>query len=339
MLCSMGCIMIDPAKEAGSQGVCAMRKKIVSVSLILCLLLSSCSIDSPAQNTAVSDTAVTFVDDLGRSVTVDQPERVAPLLGSFAQVWMLAGGTVHATAEDAWDDLGLELPEDTVDLGNTKELSFELLLGSEPDFILASTNTRQQVEWRETLEATGIPTAYFNISDFDDYLRMLSISTDITGRKELYQANGAAVQERIEAVLEQSRLRLQKEEAPTVLALVASASNVYAKNSRGNVLGEMLKELGCVNIADSQALLLEDLSVEHILQADPDYIFIVQRGDDTEGMKERVRQMMEEHPAWAQLTAVKEDKVFFMDKNLYNLKPNYRWGEAYEKLEAIFHHG
>jgi hypothetical protein len=24
-----------------------------------------------------------------------------------------------------------------------------------------------------------------------------------------------------------------------------------------------------------------------------------------------------------------------MEKNLYNLKPNNRWGEAYEELEAI----
>jgi hypothetical protein len=24
-----------------------------------------------------------------------------------------------------------------------------------------------------------------------------------------------------------------------------------------------------------------------------------------------------------------------MEKNLFNLKPNHRWGEAYEKLEAL----
>ena len=215
----------------------------------------------------------------------------------------------------------------------------ELLLAVQPDFILASVNTRQQVEWRETLEATGIPTAYFDISDFNDYLRVLSVCTDITGNKELYQVNGTAVQEQIDAVLEQSRLRLKREEAPTVLALVASASNIYAKNSRGNVLGEMLKKLGCVNIADSDAYLLENLSIEHILQADPDYIFIAQRGDDAEGTREHVRQMMSEHPAWTRLTAVCDERVYFMDKNLYNLKPNHRWGEAYEKLEAIFHHG
>ena len=32
-------------------------------------------------------------------------------------------------------------------------------------------------------------------------------------------------------------------------------------------------------------------------------------------------------------------KVYYMDKNLYNLKPNHRWGEAYEKLEAILADG
>ena len=35
--------------------------------------------------------AYTFTDDLGRTVTVEQPERVAALIGSFADVWCLAG--------------------------------------------------------------------------------------------------------------------------------------------------------------------------------------------------------------------------------------------------------
>ena len=313
-----------------------MRRMTLSFLLVICLLLSSCSTDKPIQSAATPDTAITFTDDLGRSVTVNDPQRVAPLLGSFAQVWMLAGGTVHATAEDAWDDLKLDLPAETVNLGHTKKLSLELLLEARPDFILASVNTRQQVEWRETLEATGIPVAYFDISGFEDYLRLLSICTDITGEKDLYQVNGVAVQEQIDAVVEESIIRLEKSDAPVVLSLVASASNVFAKNSKGNVLGEMLENLGCINIADSDDLLLENLSIEHILQADPDYIFIVQRGDDTEGTKAHVRQMMSENPAWAQLTAVRNERVYFMDKNLYNLKPNHRWGEAYEQLEAIF---
>lgn len=301
-------------------------KHILPILLIL-LLLTGCA--SPA---AASDTAYTFTDDLGRQVTVDSPQRTAALLGSFAQVWQLAGGQVAATADDAWEDLNLELPEDTVNLGNTKNMSLELLLSARPDFILASTNTRQNVEFRETLEGACIPTAYFDVADFDDYLQLLDICTDITGRKDLYDTHGLQVQAQIDAILERSR---ERGTSPSVLCLRASASSATVKNSRDNVLGEMLQALGCVNIADSDESLLENLSLEHILLSDPEYIFIVQRGDDAAGMKEYVEQNLLSHPLWGKLTAVKEDRVFFMDKALFNLKPNHRWAEAYEILEEI----
>ena len=307
-----------------------MKYRVFALMLAL-LLLSGCA--GAGEN--VGEHAYTFTDDLGREVTVDDPERVAALLGSYAQIWMLAGGDVCATADDAWDDLNLELPEDTVNLGNTKQLSLELLLASQPDFILASTNTRQNMEWRETLEATGVSVAYFDVSDFDDYLRLLKLCTDITGRADLYEKNGLEVEAQIEAVL----ARREGEPAPTVLCMRASASSIAVKNSRDNVLGEMLHSLGCINIADSNDALLEDLSMEYILQADPDLIFIVQRGDDVAGMRQYVAQNLENDPAWSKLTAVQEGRVYFMDKNLYNLKPNHRWGEAYEKLEEILRNG
>lgn len=307
--------------------------KILSLFLALCLLFSGCSAAVPEVTT--SD-AFSFVDDLERTVTVENPQRVAALLGSFAQIWMLAGGAVAATADDAWEDLKLDLDSEVVNLGGTKHLSMELLLASEPDFILASTNTRQNVEWRDTLKATGIPVAYFDVSDFDDYLRLLKICTEITGEAERYIQYGVEVQKQMDEVLNASRSRLKQQKTPTVLSLTASASFVKAKNSEDNVLGTMLKNLGCINIADSEDMLLENVSVEHILVSDPDYIFIVQRGDDEAGMREYISQYLMEHPAWSQLTAVKNGNVFFMEKGLYSLKPNHRWGEAYERLEAIF---
>lgn len=299
--------------------------------LLAAALLTGCA---PSARNDLSQ-GYTFSDDLDRIVTVENPQRVAPLLGSFAQVWYLAGGTICASADDAWEDFDLPLPEDAVNLGMTKELSMEKLFAAEPDFIIASANTAQQVQWQDTLEKTGIPVAYFDVSDFDDYLRMLKICTDITGRPDLYEEKGIAVQTQIEAVIAQSQARLKSKDAPTVLSLRASVSSIRAKNSQGNVLGEILRALGCVNIADSDDSLLENLSIEHILQADPDYIFFVQQGDDAQGMAENVQRFMAENPAWGQLTAVKEGRVFYLDKALYGLKPNDRWGEAYEKIESI----
>ena len=43
------------------------------------------------------------------------------------------------------------------------------------------------------------------------------------------------------------------------------------------------------------------------------------------------------NPMWTSLTAVKEGKYYVLDSNLYNLKPNARWGEAYEQLADILY--
>lgn len=326
-------------------------RKHVSISKILAilavlgaLLVTGCSSnlaeknDLAGKNNAVEKneaTAVTFTDDLGREVTVENPERVAALIGSFAEMWQLAGGDICATADDAWEDMGLTLAEDTVNLGQTKSINVEKLFEAEPDFIIASANTRVDVEIQDTLEATQIPTAYFEVSGFDDYLRVLKIFTDITGREDLYQKNGLEIQDQIDDVIAKSKERLQGQEGPSVLFLRVSATAVYAKNSHDSVLGEMLKALGCRNIADADESLLENVTLEHVLQMNPDYIFTVQIGGDPEGVQKHLDSLFAEDSAWATLTAVKEGRWYHMDKRLYNFKPNARWGEAYEGLEEI----
>lgn len=282
---------------------------------------------------AEDDGAFTFTDDLGREISVDSYERTAVLLGSYADMWILAGGNVCAAPEDAFDDLDLPLAEDTVNLGATKRLSLELLLSSDPDFVLASTNTPQHLEWQEAMEGAGITVAYFDVSCFEDYLRMLKVCTDITGRPELYEEYGTAIRKQIDEILERNADRPER----TVLMMRASATSIRAKKNEGNVLGEMLESFGCVNIADMDESLLENLSLESIMIRNPDKILIVQSGDDTEGTKENIENMFRENPLWGELEAVKNGQVYFLDKHLYNLKPNARWAEAYEKLEEILY--
>lgn len=305
-------------------------KRVISLCLLLALLLCSCS--APAEENGAE--GYTFTDDLDRTVTVTSTERVAALLGSYADIWLLAGGTVCAAADDAWDDFDLPLSEDTVNLGGTKDLSLEALLASAPTFVLASPNTPQHLEWESALQGAGITVAYFDVSSFDDYLRMLKTCTELTGNEESYARYGESVAAVVEEVTSHSRAAMA-EDAATVLVLRASASSIRAKNSEGNVLGELLCDMGCINIADSDSNLLENLSVESIYLQDPDHIFIVQVGDDAAGMKENVNRFFAENPLWLELDAVKNDKVHYMDKRLFNLKPNAYWGESYIRLEEI----
>ncbi len=315
-----------------------MKKYIGIILLVMLFSFTACSIrkDNPTDDQVTSAQAVTFTDDLGREVTVESPKRTAALLGSFAEIWQLAGGEVCATADDAWEDMGLTLSEDTVNLGQTKSINVEKLFEAEPDFIIASANTKVNVELLDTLESTRVPTAYFEVSGFEDYLRVLKIFTEITGREDLYQKNGLEVQKQIDDVIAKSKERLWGKEEPTVLFLRVSATFVRAKNSQDNVLGEMLKALGCKNIADDEESLLENLTLEHVLEMNPDYIFTVQVGGDEDGVQKQLKSLFSEDSAWSKLTAVKEGRWYHMDKRLYNLKPNARWGEAYEGLEEIF---
>lgn len=69
----------------------------------------------------------------------------------------------------------------------------------------------------------------------------------------------------------------------------------------------------------------------------PEYILIVQSGDDLEGTKQNIEDMFSENPLWNELDAVKNGQVHILDKHLYNLKPNARWAEAYENLAGILY--
>ena len=301
-----------------------------------CLLLTACgggTTPPPAQS-AASGTAVTFTDDLGREVTVDRPQRVACLISSFSDIWCLAGGadTIVAATDATWRYFDLPLKDDVVNLGGTKDLDLEQLLSCQPDLVLASGGTDRNVELEASFADMGLNAAYFSVDTFDDYLRMLKICTDITGKPENYQLYGAQVAQQADAALAR-----QDGSAPTVLYIRATGSSCKVKNSEGSVLGEMLKELGCVNIADQDGSLLEQLSMEAILQADPDHIFVVLQSADPADAEAVLQTTLLGNPAWASLTAVREGRYHVMDPNLYNLKPNARWGEAYEQLADILY--
>ena len=306
-----------------------LRKRYLILLLCAFLLLPGCSGNRP--NTAEKDVVV-FTDALDRTVSVEKnPERVAALLGSFADVWTLAGGSFCATVNDAWENFGLKSDE-VINLGSLHSPSLELLLSADPDFVLASASMANQVDMKETLEAAGITVAYFDVDNFYDYLDMLKICTDITGQKDRYEHNGSELLTQIEAIKKQYAEDNLPEREQTILLLRASSSSIKAKGSRGTVLGEMLADLGCINIADSDSTILDNLSVEAVIRNEPHHIFVVTMGSDIDAATASLESMIQENPAWNSLKAIKEGRMHIMDKALFHIKPNARWAESYQTL-------
>lgn len=304
------------------------RRKLCAAALALALAVLFCGA-AAAQETLV------LTDDLGRSVTIErQPQRVAALIGSFADIWCLAGGadTLAAAADDTFRKFDLPLSAETINLGATKAISLEKLLAAQPQLVIASCSTAEQVALEPVLSQMGLNTVYFDVDSFEDYMRMLRVCTQITGCDENYARYGGDVQAQVDA----ARARADGSR-PTVLYIRATGSSCKVKGSEGSVLGEMLAAMDCENIADSEESLLENLSIEAILRADPDFIFVVEQSADPDAAKAVLEKTLFSHPAWQTLTAVREGRVHVMDGSLFNLKPNSRWGEAYEQLAEILY--
>jgi iron complex transport system substrate-binding protein len=255
------------------------------------------------------------------------PSHVAVINGSFAELWMLAGGTVSAVTEDAWQERALDLPENVINLGAMKSPNMELLLAGGYDLVILSSAVPGHTEIGQTLEKAGVRTLFLTVETFDDYLTALSICTDLTGHPENYETYGENLREKVDAQ------KARTTGHPEVLLLRAYATGVRAKGS-DNMVGAMLKDLGCVNIADSDASLLEELSIEGIVARDPEFIFITAMGDAEEAAA-YVKETLMENPAWQGLRAVKEGHVAYLPKELFHYKPNARWDEAYRILADI----
>lgn len=300
-------------------------KKLLCIGLLTALLLSllSCGAKETCEETS-------FWDDLGRPISLSAEDRVAACHSSFADCWLLAGGTLVGVTDDAVKDHGLEVGDASI-IGTAKTVYPEALVASGATVALLSADLTAHLELEETLKSLGITCAYFKVDTFSDYASVMRRFCDVTGRQDLYERHVSAVEEKIEAI----RSRIPKEETRTVLLMRAYSSGIKAK-SDDNLAGLILKEFGFRNLADAHPSLLEDMSLEHIVSADPDYILVLTMGNEAAARK-YLAESLEQNPAFTSLEAVREGRYVVLPKELFHYKPNERWDESYEYLAKLLY--
>lgn len=283
---------------------------------LLCLLLLLCLLPAAALGLA---------DSLGVTLDVQSPQRVVCLYGSYAEAWTLAGGTLVGVTDDAISERGMTC--DAQIIGTTKSPNLELILSLDPDLVILSADIAAQVAAVETLSAAGIPCAAFRVDTVQEYAQMMDAFTQLTGRRDLYDAQIPPMLAEIDAII----AKAGAQDAPSVLLLRAYSTGVKAKGA-DNLAGVMLRDLGCDNLAERVPSMLEELTLESIVAADPDCIFISIMGSDEDAALAALDASWGQNPAWQALRAVSEGRVHVLPKALFHYKPNARWGESYAYL-------
>ena len=222
-------------------------------------------------------------------------------MGSLADIWRDAGGSVVGVSDDAFKNFGFDQSQ-VASIGDHTSISIEQILALNPDFVILSGNSDDdnsnkgpsQDQLRRSLEASGIPVAFFKVDTFDDYLRMLKTCTQVTGRDDLYKQNGTDVQDRVNQALSQYSVA---DKQPTVLVMNASSKGVSAQKP-DHMASEMVKALGAKLLTEENPSLLTDFSMEAVAELDPDYIFVLPAAKDDATAKRNYEQAVEGNAAW-----------------------------------------
>jgi iron complex transport system substrate-binding protein len=251
------------------------------------------------------------------------------LSSSIAELWLLAGGSLTGVTSDALTERHFDLAPDIRNVGSIVTPNLELILETEPDLVLLSPDLAAHQSIAETLGAIGVGVYAVKVETLDDYLAALQAFTQITGAADAFERNGATVQARIVELL--ARLPEGRVEQ-TALFFRAYTSGITTIVDEHPVCA-ILDDIGVRNIARG-ASVLKDLSVEKILDADPDFIFIVSQGNEEKAALNIARSFTS-HPAWASLKAVQTGRLVILPKALFHFKPNVRWADAYAYMLHI----
>ncbi|TJX13526.1 ABC transporter substrate-binding protein [Tissierella creatinini] len=282
----------------------------------------------------ITEDNVSFVDGSGEEVSIHKnPKRVVVLFSSFLDIWTKNGGELIGMVEDT---SGSPIPgtEGVETVGRTGAISLEKIISLEPDLVILSSNTSSQMEMVPSLKQNNIPVIAFDYKFKEDYYKMVKLFTAINEREDLYEENVLAIEKEIQEIVEKT----SEEKPKKVFLMFASSKSLEARGSNSTV-GEIFADLNAVNITDESGVPFEDqsFSMEKLIEEDPEYIFVITMGSDMEKVQDKIKADAESNPAWASLSAVKNNKYIFLPKELFTYKANERYAEAYEYVAKILY--
>ena len=295
-----------------------MPKKIYSLFLVLALALP---LPALAQGVVVTDGAA-------RAVTVPLHARAVVLLGSYAQAYVQAGGQLLGATEDYFTP-GED--SDVTSVGAAHHPSLEGILKLDPQVVVLSNLHKEHLKIGETLTGMGIPCLYYEVTRYEQYLTMLRGFCLINDTGDIYEAQRRSVADGIQEIVDSVRQDARYGHT-TCLLLRVYATGVRSK-AQGTIAGEILADMGLQNIAEGQSG-TDLISMEAVMAADPDYIFLVAMGADEQAAQDMAQRTLYDHPAWAGLSAVQNTRVYVLDKRLFHNKPNADWPQAYQWVAA-----
>ncbi|WP_027867991.1 cobalamin-binding protein [Massilia alkalitolerans] len=269
--------------------------------------------------------AVTVHDDAGNAVTLDKPAmRVISMAPHVTETLFAAGGgsrIVGAVNYSDYPEAAKSIPR----IGSNREIDMERVISMKPDLIVAwmHNNSERQIEMVRKL---GVPVF------LSDPQKLEGIPDNVARLGQLMGTQAVADPAAAELRRQLASLRSRYAGRPTVRTFYQVWDKPLYTLSGRHIITDALRLCGGENIFDKLTVTAPIVSIESVLQADPEVVF---------GTAEKNYGGVNLWKPYASLTATRKDNLFTVDGNLLNRAgPRMIAGTAVlcEKLELARQH-
>ena len=272
--------------------------------------------------------SLTFVDDLGRTITLDAyPERIVSTSPSLTEMLFAVGAGDTLTGRDdfsVYPEAALAVPS----FGSLfADFPAETILGMEPDLVLAAEII--PAEQVQAMEELGLVVYWqANPTSFEGLFENINDLAALVGKTENAEALIADLDARVKAVQE---LAAGAETTPVVFYELDATdpSNPWTAGS-GTFIDLIITEAGGANAGAALAGDFAQMSVEALIEQDPQFIIL---GDSDFGV---TADIVAARGGWDVMTAVVTGQVYPFDSNTMSV-PGPRLVDGLEQVIRIIH--
>jgi iron complex transport system substrate-binding protein len=321
-----------------------MLRKIIISTILLALLLTGCAPASqpteppapvstplPPTETAVPSPAaqeITFTDDLGNPVTLTVPaQRIVSLAPSVTESLFAIGAGKQVVGRTDY----CNYPEEVLSLPSiggfsAESISVETILSLEPDLVIGGST--YQADVIQALQDAGVPAFVSQAETLAALMDALTLFGQITGHEDEAAAVVSDMQSKVDAV-KTAVSAVPADQRPTVFYEVWHEPLMSANGK--TFVGELIELAGGVNIFADLPDEYPTVSVEQIVEVDPQFII----GPSSHG-DQMTAEVIGAREGWENLSAVKNNAIYIVDGDIVS-RASPRIVLALEEIAKILH--
>ena len=295
-------------------------RPLAAASLVAALALTGCAgtaaapVDEPA-----AATTVTVEDNHGSIEVPVAPERVVALDNTTFQTLSDWGVKLVAAPKPLMYDLWPSLSggDEVLDAGLHREPNIENILAAEPDLIVGGYRFRELYDQLKEIQPATIETSP---RDGEEHTSELKRQTTILGQVFDKNDEAATLNADLDAAIADAKAAYDPSQ--TVIGLITSGGKIaYAGPGEGRVDGLPFPTLGltpALERAAEDASHGDDISVEAIAAANPEWLFVLDRdamfGEDG---YVSAKELVENAEALKNVPAVQKNQIVYLDGSFY----------------------